>query len=58
MLAYPFTVTSERSELGLLRLDHAWSHRPTESGVLQYHPKESGTVASGRTAQTKEVAVS
>jgi hypothetical protein len=28
MFAYPFTLTSDRCDLGLISLDHRWTHRP------------------------------
>jgi hypothetical protein len=28
MRAYPFSVASERRDMGVLCLDHAWHHRP------------------------------
>jgi lipopolysaccharide transport system ATP-binding protein len=46
MLAYPFTVVSDRSELGLLRLDHGWIHRPVDGAtVLHYGVKKESAVS-------------
>jgi len=40
MLAYPFTVVSDRTELGMVRLDHGWIHRPADGGTVHYGVKE------------------
>ncbi len=58
MLAYPFTVVSERSELGLIRLEHGWIHRPAGGATVHYGVKDVALAPGIRSAKTKEVAVS
>jgi lipopolysaccharide transport system ATP-binding protein len=59
MLAYPFTITSDRAELGMVRLDHGWIHRPADGATVHYGVKDAAVPASGgRGTKVKEVAVS
>jgi lipopolysaccharide transport system ATP-binding protein len=58
MLAYPFTITSDRAELGMVRLEHGWIHRPADGATVHYGVKDAAALASSVRTKTKEVAVS
>jgi lipopolysaccharide transport system ATP-binding protein len=59
LMAYPFTIASDRAELGMVRLEHGWIHRPDGGAVVHYPAKDTAApVGAGRSNQVKEVAVS
>ena len=59
MLAYPFTITSDRAELGMMRLEHGWIHRPADGAAVHYRVKDTAApVSGGRVTKIKEVAFS
>jgi ABC-type polysaccharide/polyol phosphate transport system ATPase subunit len=54
--AYPFTVTSERGELGLVCLPHTWSHQSGQARQM-LGKNQGGESHTGSDRRPKEVAV-